>query len=72
MSRRPPTYLATVTVSRKYQITLPQPALDAIGATPGDKVSMAVKNGSLSVRRIGPSVVAQLAGSLAATRRRKR
>ncbi len=57
--------LATVTLSRKHQITLPRAALDAIGARPGDWVSMCVRRDGIELRRVGPSVVEQTAGSLA-------
>lgn len=64
------TLLAIVTVSRTRQITLPRAALDAIGAKPGDQLNMIVRQGALELRRLGPSVVDQTAGSLAAYGRR--
>ena len=42
MSRAPGALLAIATLSRKHQLTLPWVALDAIGARPGDTLSLVV------------------------------
>ncbi len=65
MSRLGPSLPALLTISRKGQITLPWAALDVLGVKPGDRLSVTTRHGALEVRRIGPSVVEQTAGSLA-------
>ena len=72
MSRRGPSLPALLTISRKGQVTLPWSALEAMGVKPGDRVSLTVQHGALEVRRLGPSVAEQTAGSLAHSVRRTR
>jgi bifunctional DNA-binding transcriptional regulator/antitoxin component of YhaV-PrlF toxin-antitoxin module len=71
MSDRRTRLLSVATVSAKGQITLPRVALDSIGARPGDRLSIVRAAAGLIVRRIGPSVVEQTAGSLARHIRRR-
>ena len=72
MSRRGPSLPALLTISRKGQITLPWAALDVLGVKPGEQVSMTVRREGIALRRRGPSVVEQTAGSLAPSVRRQR
>ena len=64
--------LATVTLSAKNQITLPRAVLAEINVKPGDRVAMIARRGGLDLRRHGPSIVEQTAGSLAPYARRRR
>ena len=72
MKHRGPSLPALLTISRKGQITLPWAALDVLGVKPGEQVSMTVRREGIELRRIGPSVVEQTAGSLAPYVRRRR
>ena len=70
--RRNTTLPAIVTLSPKHQLTLPRAALEAIGVKPGDQLTMTARPGALELRRVGPSVAEQTAGSLARYVRRTR
>ena len=69
---RPATLPAIMTMSRTRQVTLPRAALDAIGAKAGDRLAMTRRRGAIELRRLGPSVAEQTAGSLARYARRRR
>lgn len=64
MKRQPIPPPTTLIVSARSEITLPQAALDAINASPGDLLRLTIAGETLVIRRLGPSIVKQTAGSL--------